>query len=172
MRAIVAIVGSDRPGLTRSLADAIVAANGNWLESHLARLADHYVGSVLIELPEQSVDVLRQELEAIDKNGLLVSVVPVEDRPEAEYRFEAVEIVAQDRAGIIREVASALAALNVNIDAIETRLEGGPWSGGTLFRAKIRLGLPPGMELEPVQNALESLSADLMVDFCQAPTGD
>ena len=52
---ILSVIGSDRPGLTEALAGAVLAAGGNWLESHLSRLGGLYVGSVLVELePEAS----------------------------------------------------------------------------------------------------------------------
>ena len=47
---VLSVVGSDRPGLTKALASAVLSAGGNWLESHLSRLGGLYVGSVLVEL--------------------------------------------------------------------------------------------------------------------------
>ena len=35
---VLSVVGSDRPGLTKALATAVLSAGGNWLESHLSRL--------------------------------------------------------------------------------------------------------------------------------------
>ena len=48
---VLSVVGSDRPGLTKALAAAVLSAGGNWLESHLSRLGGLYVGSVLVDLP-------------------------------------------------------------------------------------------------------------------------
>ena len=53
---VLSVVGSDRPGLTRALAAAVLAAGGNWLESHLSRLGGLYVGSVLVELDADSIE--------------------------------------------------------------------------------------------------------------------
>eukprot|EP01041_Mallomonas_annulata_P034880 gene34880-57733_t len=47
---ILSVIGSDRPGLTQALANAVLSAGGNWLESHLSRLGGLYVGSVRVEL--------------------------------------------------------------------------------------------------------------------------
>ena len=47
---ILSAVGRDRPGLTKGLAEAVLAAGGNWLESHLSHLGSSYVGAILIEL--------------------------------------------------------------------------------------------------------------------------
>lgn len=56
---ILSVTGSDRPGLTQALAGAVLAAGGNWLESHLSRLGGLYVGSVLVELEAGAIDALR-----------------------------------------------------------------------------------------------------------------
>jgi len=49
-RIVLSVTGSDRPGLTSAVAEAVVSAGGNWLEGHLSRLGGLYVGSVLVEL--------------------------------------------------------------------------------------------------------------------------
>ena len=59
---ILTVVGSDRPGLTRAIADAVFSAGGNWLESHLSRLGGKYVGSGLVELPAERLGHLNSVL--------------------------------------------------------------------------------------------------------------
>ena len=49
-RIVLSVMGSDRPGLTSALSEAVLAAGGNWKEGHLSRLGGLYVGSVLVEL--------------------------------------------------------------------------------------------------------------------------
>src|SRR5688500_12059499 len=75
-RVILSAVGSDRPGLTQSLAEAVLAAGGNWLESHLSRLGGKYVGSVLVELEEDRIPTLEARIREVDASGLHVSLVP------------------------------------------------------------------------------------------------
>ncbi|MGH7106161.1 MAG: ACT domain-containing protein, partial [Acetobacteraceae bacterium] len=48
---VVTFVGRDRPGLAHALAEAVAAADGNWLESRLARLAGEFAGIVLVGVP-------------------------------------------------------------------------------------------------------------------------
>lgn len=38
--------------------------------------------------------------------------------------------------------------------------------GGTLFQASVRLGVPAGVEIDELRDALEALADDLMVDLC------
>ena len=67
---VLSVVGSDRPGLTKALAAAVLSAGGNWLESHLSRLGGLYVGSVLVELAADREAALRAAVSAVDVHGL------------------------------------------------------------------------------------------------------
>ncbi len=163
---ILTVIGSDRPGLTEALADAILASGGNWLESHLSRLGGKYVGSVLVEIPADALVGLRDRVAHVDAAGLKVDIVDAGDAgADAAGTALALSLVGQDRPGIVREVSAALARLDVNIEALETAIEGSAWSGSPLFRADVWLRLPHGVGRADVQTALEGVSGDMMVDF-------
>lgn len=171
-KVILSAVGSDRPGLTQALADAVFAAGGNWLESHLSRLGGKYVGSVLVELDSGNLLALEQAIEAVDATGLHVSIVPAGDEPAEAGVHLGFELVGQDRPGIVREVAAVLARLGVNIEDFSTATEHGSWSGEPLFKAAARLTLPAGVSAEQLRAALEAISGEIMVDFSiSAPEG-
>lgn len=164
---ILTVMGSDRPGLTQALAAAVKSAGGNWLESHLSRLGGRYVGSVLVELPEAQQAALEAAVQAVDAAGLAVTLVAAADEGEGEAdgKVLALELVGQDRPGIVSEVTAVLAGLHVNIDRFTTSIENGAWSGERLFRAKAELRLPPGVTADDVGGALEAISGEIMVDF-------
>jgi len=163
---ILTVVGSDRPGLTRAIADAVFAAGGNWLESHLARLGGKYVGSVLVELPEERLGELESAARGIDAVGLKVDIVPAAETPPGRAGQPlGIEIVGQDRPGIVREVTTVLAGLDVNIEDFTTAIEGSAWSGAPLFRGRARLLIPAKVSTDQVREALERISSEIMVDF-------
>lgn len=165
-RMILSAIGSDRPGLTQALAEAVLGAGGNWLESHLSHLGGQYVGAVLVEIAEDRVAELEAAARAVDAKGLHVKVIPAGDgTASASADTLKIELVGQDRPGIVREVTAALAPLNVNIEDLVTSTENSAWSGERLFRAVARLSLPSGVSLEQVQDALEAISAEIIVDF-------
>lgn len=164
-KVILTVIGSDRPGLTAALAQAVLDAGGNWLESRLARLAGRYVGSVLVEIAPDALAALHRAVADVDAKGLNVSLVDAGDAlPEAGTRL-TLQLVAQDRPGIVNELAQALAPLHVNIEQLETTAEDGAWSGARLFRAEVVASLPPGVSAGDVQAALEGVSAEIMVDL-------
>ena len=166
---ILTVIGSDRPGLTQALADAVLAAGGNWLESHLARLGGKYVGSVLVELPPERLTELQSSVQAIDAEGLHVAIVGADQPAAVAGAPLRLDVVGQDRPGIVREVAAVLTGLGVNIESLETRRTSGSMSGETLFHAETLLALPGGVSEEDVREALERISGEIMVDFSVPP---
>lgn len=168
-RLILNVSGSDKPGLTEALAEAVLSVGGNWLESHLSRLGGLYVGSVLVELDEPGADRLRAAVRAVDARGLEVRIAPALDEPAAQGETVHFQLVGQDRPGIVRQVTAVLAGLDVNIETFETGIAPEPWSGAPLFRLEARLRLPPGLSAERVQAALEAISGEIMVDIALTP---
>ena len=166
---ILSVMGSDRPGLTRALAGAVVSAGGNWLESHLSRLGGLYVGSVLVELDAEGVDALRAAVQAVDSEGLEVRIAPAVDGPGGEGEAVRFSLVGQDQPGIVHQVTTILSGLGVNIEAFDSRISAEPHSGAALFNMEARLRLPADLDAEGVQAALEEISAEIMVDISLSP---
>lgn len=169
-RIILSAIGPDRPGLTQALAEAVHGAGGNWLESHLSHLGGQYIGAVLVEIASDRVAELEAAARGVDARGLHVKVIGADAAlPRSERDRLKIEIVGQDRPGIVREVTSALAPLGVNIEDLVTGTENSAWSGDRLFRAAARLSLPAGITLDHVRDALEAISAEIIVDLTFSP---
>ncbi len=163
---ILTVAGSDRPGLTQQLAEAIHGAGGNWLESQLARLGGKYVGAVLVE----ASDVARLEaaVRAIDPTTLSVTLIAAAAEDVVQGHALTLDIVGTDRPGIVREVTTVLAGLDVNIEDLDTSVADGAWSGERIFRARAALTVPVGTDPEAVIAALEAISGEIMVDVTVA----
>jgi len=162
---ILSVVGSDRPGLTQSLAAAVLSAHGNWLESRLSRLGGLYVGSVLVEVAQDRADALRSAVQAVDAQGLEVRIAPAVETTDAAGDVLHLGLVGQDRPGIVHQVTAILSRLGVNIEDFESEVGVEPHSGGSLFQMDARLRLPAGLAAADVQTALEAMSAEVMVDI-------
>lgn len=166
---VLSVIGSDRPGLTQALARAVLSAGGNWLQSHLSRLGGLYVGSVLVEVEADKVEALRLAASEADAQGLEVRIAPAVAEEGAAGEVIAFSLVGQDRPGIVHRVTSVLSGLHANIEAFDTRIDVEPYSGGPLFHMDARLRLPPALQAEDVQAALEAISAEIMVDISITP---
>jgi glycine cleavage system regulatory protein len=159
------VVGSDRPGLTKALAAAVLSAGGNWLESHLSRLGGLYVGSVLVELETDGFDALLSAVSAVDAQGLNIRVAAAIEDPGAAGETLNFSLVGQDRPGIVDQVTAVLGGLGANIETFDTWVDAEPHSGIPLFHMEARLRLPPELAAAGVQAALQDISAEIMVDI-------
>lgn len=167
---ILTLIGPDRPGLVDSLAKVVRAQNGNWLESRMSHLAGYFAGIVRIEIDPQHAEKLLRQLEGLQESGLNIVVRKDESEVAAEQVSVVwMELVGNDRPGIVSEVSRILAENNVNVEEFQTECVDAPNSGSTLFRANAALCLPQDLTVNDLQRALESIALDLMVDIKLAP---
>jgi glycine cleavage system regulatory protein len=162
---VMTVLGCDQPGLVSSLADTVSAHGGNWLESRMARLAGQFAGIARIECPAERVDALIRELQAPGDSGLTVIAVREDAVEPAARRTIAVNVVGNDRPGIVRELSAAVAQAGGNIEELTTGLESAPMSGHPMFRAHGIISIPEDTETDVLIAAIEHLGGDLTVDF-------
>jgi glycine cleavage system regulatory protein len=160
------LIGPDRPGLVRTLSERIAAVGGNWLESRMARLAGQFAGILLVDIPAGEVDRFIADLHTLEEKGLRATVERgLREEPPAPHRTLLLELVGQDRPGIVREIAQALAGRGVNIEELTTRVVSGSFSGESLFEAQAKLRVPLEVPADDLQDLLEKLANELMVDI-------
>jgi len=168
---VMTIIGPDKTGLVESLARTVADHGGNWLESKMCRLGGEFAGILRAEIPAEKKSDLLAALQKI--SGLNVTVRDDEKKfSPANSRQTKLEIVGSDRPGIVREITSALARANVNVEEFSSEIVSAPMSGETLFKASARLQLPERCDLAALKKDLEKIAADLQVDVSFAePSG-
>ena len=163
---VMTIIGPDRTGLVESVARVVADHGGNWLESRMCRLGGEFAGILRIELPVEKRQLLLNALQKLQEHGLQIVVRPDEAAASATPgRQTKLEIVGHDRPGIVREITSALARANVNVEEFSSECVSAPMSGETLFKAAARLQLPERCDLAALKKELEKIAADLLVDI-------
>lgn len=163
---VVTLVGPDRPGIVETVAEAVRANNGNWLESRMSHLAGQFAGILLLQVPDAEVPALQSALAELKDRGLKIVVeVDASARPSgSEGQLLTVQVVGNDRPGIVRELTQVLAGHDVNVEELTTTCEDAPHSGGQIFRAVGRVRAPEGLNPDLLREELERLAADLMID--------
>jgi glycine cleavage system regulatory protein len=167
---VLTVVGADRPGIVEKVADLVARHDGNWLESRMCRLGGQFAGIVRIFTTTHRRPALTEALRALAAEGLAVAVY--EDAPPARPASPAlaqIELVGQDRPGIVRQVAAVLAARGVNVEELATECVSAPMSGETLFKARAKLQLPEQCDVAALRAELERIAADLLVDIIFEP---
>ena len=163
---VLTLIGPDRAGLVEAVAAVVADHGGNWLESRMSRLAGQFAGILEVEVPEEQVGALKVALQGLGRRGLNVVAegAGVGSSGKGD-RTLSLEVVGQDRPGIVREISQALARRGVNVEELRTGRESAPMSGEALFRAWARLRLAGATDQEELRATLEAIAADLMVDL-------
>jgi glycine cleavage system regulatory protein len=160
------VIGPDRPGLVDTVAGLVAEHEGNWLESRMSRLGGQFAGILRVELPAAKEAALIEALKGLATRGL--AVVAHTDQTAASPptgRLSVVEIVGQDRPGIVRQISHILAEYGVNVEELRTECASAAMSGETLFKARARLSIPASCNVEEVRRKLEKIAEDLIVDI-------
>ena len=166
---VMTVIGQDRPGLVDSVAALVAEHGGNWLESRMSRLGGHFAGILRVEVPGENESSLVAALKRLESRGLTVVVHPDQPKPvPASARQSLLEIVGQDRPGIVREISHALASFGVNVEELQTECASAAMSGETLFKARARLSLPDTCDAAQIREKLERIAADLIVEISLA----
>ena len=114
---------------------------------------------------------LLDDLHALESQGLRITVQNATSGPAVatgNLRL-ALEVVGNDRPGIVRDISQVLAASGVNIEELTTGVVSGSFSGETLFRVMAVLRAPDMAAMNAVRAGLELLGNELMVDIQPSP---
>ncbi len=162
---VITFISDDRPGLVEKLSQMVQQHGGNWLESKMAQLSGKFTGIVEISLPDKQVAVLTQELKALSADGISLLAEAVVCEPEqAILNSGEVSILGVDRPGVVNEISTALAALSINVEEFHSLVESAPMTGQPLFKADLVIGIPVDVNLQELEEKLDSISQKLDVE--------
>lgn len=163
---VITFNGPDRPGIVESLSRTVASFGGNWLESRMARLGGHFAGVARVSVASDSVEGLRNALSSLALPGFAVQASPevAGGATPPAGRLASIEIVGQDRPGIVSQISGALARQGANVEDLSSWVESAPMSGEALFHCQVSLLLPDASDPATLRRELERIAADLMVD--------
>ena len=165
---VMTVLGRDRPGVVESLAEVIANHGGNWVESRMAHLAGQFAGILRVEIDANRADELTKSLRELEKLDLDL-IVHSDDAPpsstESGQGLVRLELVGQDRPGIVSEITHVLAAHGVNVEDLTTECIAAPNTGQRIFKASAALQLSPNASESKLRQELEEIATDMMVDI-------
>ncbi len=162
---VITLIGDDRPGIVESISKIIVENHGEWVESRMANLGGKFAGILRANLPDDECDSFIEKLKS-SSAGLDISIEQVSESatgtPEQCYRLE---LLGQDRPGIIHRISSLLVNHGATVEELESEVVEASMSGEKLFKAEIKLCLAAGHSEEELRDVLEQLANELIVDI-------
>ena len=122
----IAVLGPDRPGIISGITEVLLREHGNLEDSAMTILHEQFTMTLVVSTPAP-IDQVRTDLTSVaDRLGLVVSVRDVTAAAAATTGSPyVVRVHGADRPGLVYDVTSVLAAHDVNITDLATRLVGG-----------------------------------------------
>lgn len=162
---VLTVIAQDQPGLVERVAKCIAAHGGNWLESRMSRMAGQFAGILRVAVPAEGYDELVEGLQELSEHGIRVLLAEGGIEPACNWKPIHLDLVGNDRPGIVRDITQLLAEHGVNLESLTTEVLPAPMSSEPLFHAEALLAVPLTLPLETLQGKLEELADDLMVEL-------
>ena len=166
--AILAAIGTDRPGLVDEVSQFIFQRGGNIADSRMVNLRGQFAIMMLIGGGEGALsDVMNDLPKLAESSGLHLELRPAEAPHEAladalPYRLTA---TAMDQAGLVHRISHLLRSLSVNIESMDTRLADAPITGAPMFEMELIMSVPRRTPLSQLRDQLGKLCDELNIDW-------
>jgi glycine cleavage system transcriptional repressor len=169
-RCTISIFGRDRPGIVAAVTSELADAGCNLEDSSMTILRGHFAMLLgVLAGPDADAVALAERLEPVAlRLDLDVSVRPIHDQVTGAAPLGEPYVIAvygADRPGLVARVSGALAARDVNIVDLETRLVGEP---EPVYVMHFQVEVPPG-RADEVAADLREVAADLGVETSMRP---
>ena len=163
---VLTIVSDDHPGIVEALSQVLRDHGGNWAESSMLTLAGKFAGILLADLPPARADAFIAALRDLEKQGMhIVAQKTSVPQNTGEFHEFTLDLVGQDRPGIVNDITEILTRHGVNVHELDTERQSASMSGETLFVAKARMRVPGEASTETLRKELEDLANELMVEI-------
>lgn len=161
---VLTIIANDQPGIIQTVSTALTNHGGNWIQSSMSSLAGQFAGILLVSVPEENTEACLAELQGLESSGLQV-IAHVSDEATGVQKTNTyvLDLVGNDRPGIVHEITTLLAKHKISVHEFETTVEGASMGGGELFKATAQLVIPETADIDLLETELEDLANDLMV---------
>jgi glycine cleavage system transcriptional repressor len=169
-RFAISVFGRDRPGIVAAVTRVLADAGCNLEDTSMTILRGHFAMMLVVSggAGTGAADLEAGLGPAADRLDLQVSVRTVADdvtAARAGGERWAAAVYGADRPGLVARVAEALAAHQVNIVDLETRLVGGP---DPVYAMHFELEVPAGLAAQ-VQTDLAAVGQALGVEVSMHP---
>lgn len=171
---IVTVIGPDRPGIVRQLAERAHRHQASWAACSLARLGGEFAGMVHLEVPPENADALADALRALQTAGLQLVIAKSGAAGEAPgLRGLDLELIGEDRLGIVSNLSGILAEQGISIEHIHTEVGNANAGGKRTFKVVARLLVPRTLSVDAVRDKLGALAHEMTLDIAlgERPVG-
>ncbi|HEX7165847.1 MAG TPA: ACT domain-containing protein [Acidimicrobiales bacterium] len=157
----ITAIGIDRPGIVAAVTRVLLDHGCNLEDTAMSILRGQFAMVLVVDAPAGTdaaalEAALGSETAELDLTASVRELHASAATATAEGSRWTVVVYGPDHPGIVHLVAARLAAANVNILDVTTRVTEGSATAGSLYSMVMEVLLPPGLEPDAVEAALTS----------------
>lgn len=164
---VITAVGPDRVGLVEKLAQFLVREGCNIEDSKMAVFCGEFTIILLVSGEPAALSRVSNSFEPLTaQTGLIF----FSKRPAPKTYPESAlpcKLLASclDHPGVVHQLSSALSALGVNIESMETKTHEAPMSGAPIFQMEAFLSVPSTVNLHELRRGLDDIGRRENIDI-------
>jgi glycine cleavage system transcriptional repressor len=168
-KAILSILGRDRPGIVAAVARVLFDQSCNIENVSQTMLQTEFAGIFIVSLPDgMTSDDLHQELDSqLSPIGLTVLTKPCDHGEDACAGAACEPFVIStrgpDRKGLVAHISGVIARHGVNITNLQAMFKGGNDPGDNIMIFEV--DVPKAVDLQTLAQDLRDKAADLHLDI-------
>jgi glycine cleavage system transcriptional repressor len=165
----ITVVGKDRPGIVAAITGGLFALGCNIADSSCTMLAGEFAMILIVSLKKPfSKSRLIEELKPVcDRIGMTLGIRTLQidevTREEPDGEICMISVYGADQPGIVYRVTRELAARNINITDLNTKLIG--TVDEPVYVMMLEVALPDGETAEIIDQTLTTLKNELHVEI-------
>lgn len=158
---VISALGSDRPGIVEALSGAVLARDGNILDSRMTVLGGEFAVLMLVSGEEDALAQLENDRASLEQALNLTITLKRTALPGTRARAlpYRVEVVALDHPGIVHDIANFFSTRSINIDDLSTGTYAAPHTGSPMFSLHMTLSVPAEQSVGKLR--------ETFLDFCE-----
>jgi glycine cleavage system transcriptional repressor len=140
VKAVIATIGEDRPGLVNELAELVLEVKLNIEDSRMTVLGGEFAVLMSVAGAADALEVLEKRLEKLaESSGLAYLFRRTIERSAADASVCLITVEAVDHPGIVHGIASFFSEHGVNIRELETQTQPAAHTGAPVFNVRMEI---------------------------------
>ena len=171
---VLTAIGPDRPGLVKEISAIIHEAGGNLEDSRMVVLAGDFALLVLFSGSADTIEAIRERSRELESRlDFQIRFKPASARKQVS-EVDVYELIVSgvDQSGIVHQVSTVIAGLELNVISLESRLESAAFHGTALFHLKAEIQIRDETSLDLLHDKLDSVCENLHLTYDLQPLPD
>ena len=165
-KAVISVIGHDRPGLVSDLTKLVNAAGLNIEDSRMTVLGGEFAVLMALEGTDDALGGFERALSELCQGDDLAHIYRTTQARSLDERTlpYKVTVVALDHPGIVHALAGFFSAREINIRDLNTQTQRAAHTGTPIFNVSMIAEVSEGTRIADLKSAFEQFCADQDLD--------